>query len=381
MARWMLDPSVVYLNHGGFGGVLDVVADCQSEVRARMEANPTRFFTRDFPDLLDEQRMALGRFVGADPEGLAFVTNATAGVNTVLRSLRFERGDEILVTDHGYNACTNAARAVADAAGAVVVEAKIPFPVASSEQVVKAMTSAVTDRTRLVLVDHVTSPTALVFDVASIAEAVEGVPVLVDGAHGPGMVGFDIESLGVAFYTGNCHKWMCAPKGSAFLWVHESFRDEVEPLAISHGWNGMYPGGNRFRRLFDFTGTFDASSVLSVSTAIDAVGDLIEGGWPAVYRANHRLAVAGRRILLDAVGGDEGAPEAMVGSMASVVLPSGPEHLGARLAARHRIEIPVFGWRGARIVRLSAQLHNSEDQYRTLARAVIDLLDEEPIEP
>ena len=233
-AHWTIDPSVVFLNHGSFGAAPRVVQEAQTTLRERMERNSMKFFLRDLECLLDESRKALGAFVAATPTDLAFVPNATTGVNAVLRSRRFTADDELLTTDHEYQACKNALDFVAEREGARVVVAKIPFPLAHEDEVVAAITAKITERTRLLLVDHVTSSTGLVLPIAKIAAAASarGVDVLVDGAHAPGMVDLSLEALAphVAYYTANCHKWLCAPKGAAFLWVRKDKQNEVRPL-------------------------------------------------------------------------------------------------------------------------------------------------------
>lgn len=241
--HWVLDPEVVFLNHGSFGATPRDVLGEQARVRQELEAEPLRFFDRHYLEEIDRSRMELAVFVGADPEGLAFVVNATTGVNTVLQSLRLDAGDEILVTDHEYNACRNAVDAVAERCGAEVVVAPIPFPLTGEEDVLESILNRVTHRTRVLLVDHVTSQTGLVLPIQRLVDEVQacGVDVLVDGAHAPGMVDLDLEAIGAAYYTGNCHKWVCAPKGAAFLSVREDRRDEVRPLVISHGANAV-PG-------------------------------------------------------------------------------------------------------------------------------------------
>ena len=258
-ARWALDPGVLFLNHGSFGACPRAVLDHQAALRAQMEAEPVRFLARELDDRLDAARTALAGFLGADAADLAFVTNATGGVNAVLRSYAFAAGDELLTTDHTYNACRNALDFVAERTGARVVVVTLPFPVASPDAVVEAVLARATPRTRLALLDHVTSPTGLVLPIARLCAELgaRGVPVLVDGAHAPGMVELDLDGLGAAYYSGNCHKWLCAHKGAAFLWVRRDLQPSVRPLTISHGANRSKPGRSRFRVEFDWTGTAD----------------------------------------------------------------------------------------------------------------------------
>ncbi len=366
----MLDPQTTHLNHGSFGAVPAEVLDVQNQLRSRLEANPTRFMARELPDLIGAARERLAVFVGAEGLGLVFVANATTGVNAVLRSFPFEPVDEIVVTDHGYNSCRNVADVVAAHTGARVVEAHVPFPIAGTGDVIRSIQDVVTNRTALVMVDHVTSPTALVFPVAEIVAALGSIPVLVDGAHGPGMVPLDIDAMGAAFYTGNCHKWMCAPKGAGFLWVADRYRDVILPGTISHGWNEQWPGENRLHRLFDYTGTDDPTAWLSVPSAIDVMERAADGGWDQIMAGNHRLAVHARDLLLGSLASSSPAPAEMLGAMASVMLPAGEDDLRAVLYEDHRIEVPVFKWGDGRILRISAQVYNHLDDYERLAVAI-----------
>ncbi|HKA86702.1 MAG TPA: aminotransferase class V-fold PLP-dependent enzyme [Haliangiales bacterium] len=371
---WTLDPAVVYLNHGAFGACPAVVLDAQARWRARLEREPVLFLGRELEPLLDDARVALAAFVGAAPEDLAFVGNATAGVNAVLRSLRFEPGDEILVTDHAYNACRNVVDWVAGRTGARVVTARAPFPLAAAEELAAPVLAAATPRTRIAMLDHVASQTALVWPLAELVAALQGrgIDVLVDGAHAPGMIPLDVAALGAAYYTGNCHKWLCAPKGAGFLVARRDRHDGLVPPVVSHGLNDRRPR-SRFHLLFDWMGTQDPSPVLCVPEAIRAVADMCPGGWPEVRARNHALALAGRDVVCAAVGAPVPCPDDLLGSMASIPLPDGDSvALERRLFEAHRIEVPVFPWNGAarRIVRLSAQLYNTMDDMRALAVAL-----------
>src|SRR3989442_7514166 len=221
-----------------------------------------------------------------------------------MRSRAFAPGDELLLTDHAYNACRNTIDFVAERSGARVVTVTLPFPVASPDAVLEAVLARVTPRTRLALLDHVTSPTGLVWPIERLIAALaeRGIDVLVDGAHAPGMVPLDLSTLGATYYSGNCHKWICAPKGSAFLWVRRDRQAQVHPVTISHGANAVRAGRSRFRLEFDWTGTCDPTAWMSVPTAIDYVGSLLPGGWPAVMAKNRALALEARNLLCDVAG-------------------------------------------------------------------------------
>ena len=402
--HWALDPAITFLNHGSFGATPRAVLDAQNRWRDRMEAQPVQFLARDLPGLLAETRLALGEFVGADPDDLAFVANATGAVNAVVRSLRFEPGDELLTDDHEYNAVLNVLRYVAERDGARVVVARIPFPTPGPVAVADAILGAATERTRFAVFSHVTSPTALVFPVERLVAALadRGIETLVDGAHAPGMLHLDLDGLGAAWYTGNLHKWVCAPKGAAFLHARRDRQPGIRPNTISHGANATLDGPDvpgaaptRYRAEFDWQGTLDPTPWLAAADSIRIVGGLVEGGWPAVMTRNHELTLAARASMADALGLDVAAlpPESMLGSMVALPLPStGPlamagagsspldtDPLQQVLLDRFGIEVPIGPWPvpaaeppdpTRRLIRVSSALYNSPDDVGRLADAL-----------
>jgi isopenicillin-N epimerase len=375
---WLLDPEVTFLNHGSFGSCPQAVLDVQGDFRRRLEREPVHFVERMLEGLLDEARVSVGAFVGADPADLAFVANATTGVNTVLKSLSLNKADELLVTDHGYNACRNALDHYAERAGARVAVVRVPFPVRSDDEIVAAVLASVTPRTRLALIDHISSPTALIFPVARLVRELEarGVETLIDGAHAPGMVPLDLRTLGATYYAANFHKWCCAPKGAGMLYVRRDRQKTIRPLVISHGANSPRTDRSRFLLEFDWTGTQDMSAVLSIPYALRYLDGLVPGGLSALMPMNHALALEARRILVDRLGLEVPCPDEMVGSMAAVELPDGrgvdAESLHQMLQEKWRIEVPVFAWPAApkRLVRVSAQIYNQRAQYERLADAL-----------
>jgi isopenicillin-N epimerase len=386
---WPLDPKVVFLNHGSFGSCPLPVLEFQRGLRDRMERQPLQFLGRDLEPLLDEARAALARFVGAQPDNLVFVPNATSGVNTVLQSLKCAPGDEWIVTDHEYNACRNALEFAAARAGAKVVVAQVPFPFESTDQIMEAILSCVTPRTRLALIDHITSQTGVILPVERLVKelAARGVDTLVDGAHGPGMVPLDLEQLGAAYYTGNCHKWLCSPKASALLHVRPDRQQFIHPLSISHGLTSQRKDRSRFLIEFAWPGTTDPTACLSVPEAIRFMATLAPGGWPEIMARNHAQAVEGRRILCQALDIPTPCPEDGLGSMASVPLPDAREQgrgaqplyidpLQDELLARYNIEVPVMPWPRfpKRLLRIAAQLYNTREQWQLLAGALREML-------
>jgi isopenicillin-N epimerase len=373
---WALDPTVVYLNHGSFGACPSAVLAAQAALRLEMEREPVDFLVANLPGRLDGARQALAAFLGAATEDLVFVPNATAGVNAVLRSLVLEPQDELLLTNHTYAACRKTADYVASRTGARVVVAQLPFPARSDDELIAPVLNCASPRTRLALLDHVTSPTALILPIARLVADLRarGIETLVDGAHAPGMVPLALTELGAAYYTGNAHKWLCAPKGAAFLHVRRDRQAQLHPNVISHGFTAG------FRAEFDWTGTFDPTAWLCIPESLRYLETVLPGGWPQVMAANRALALQARTLVLQTTGLEAPCPDSMIGSMASLPLPQAaagspahgldPKGLHDWFRARG-IETWVYA-NPVPLLRISAQLYNDLDQYRQLAR----LLDE-----
>ncbi len=377
--HWQLDSGITFLNHGSFGACPIAVLAKQQEWRDRLERQPLQFLGADIEPLLDQARAELAQFVGTAPDDLVFVPNATTGVNAVLRSLTFQPGDELLTTNQEYNACRNALNFVAERSGATVVVAEIPFPLESPQQIVDAVLAKVSDRTRLALLDHVVSQTGLIFPLADLIPPLtqRGIEVLIDGAHAPGMVPLNLATLGATYYTGNCHKWLCSPKGAAFLYVQRDRQPQIRPLTISHGANAQRPERSRFWLEFDWMGTDDPTAYLSVPAAIQFMGALLPGGWPALMAHNHDLAIAGRQILCKALQIAPPCPAEMLGALAVLQLPDGDwRSLHDQLLATANIEVPIIPWTPpqGRLLRISAQLYNHISQYEYLATCLQQIL-------
>lgn len=382
---WSLDPAVTFLNHGSFGACPKAVLSAQQRLREQLENEPLRFFIREWEGLLDEARRKLAGFVGAPAEDLVFVPNATTGVNSVLRSLIFHPEDEILTTNHEYNACRNALDFIASRTGARVVVAKIPFPLKSSEQILSAVIEQVSPKTRLALLDHVTSQTGLIFPIQQLVKELQqrGVDTLVDGAHAPGMLPLNLSEIGATYYTGNCHKWLCAPKSAAFLYVRRDKQLEIRPLTISHGANSPRTDKSRFQLEFDWMGTNDPTAYMCVPEAIAFMGSLLPGGWNELRQRNHQLALQARQLLCEALNVSVPCPDEMIGSMAVVPMPEVLESrsfmsLRDELFDRFGIQVQVVPWqeKPKLLVRVSAQIYNTLEQYEYLGKALRTLLTE-----
>ena len=385
--HWSLEPSRLFLNHGSFGACPNFVIEEQRKWQDLMEREPVRFFEELMPDLLLKSREALGTFINCSPDDLAFVSNATSGVNTILRSLHFEQGDEILVPNHAYQACRNSIDFVAKRWGANVVEVAIPFPIDSPQTVVELMKSACSERTKLVMIDTVTSPTGLRMPFEALTEFFEGkgIEVLLDAAHGIGMIPLNLGELGASYVTSNCHKWLCAPKGSAFLYVREDKQSKIQPLTISHGHTFPLVDTTRFRHEFDWTGTQDISGWCSIPAVIGGMAEFVDGGWEAIMQHNHDLAIQGRNILCERLGIKPPCPDEMVACISTIQLPGNipekekmhePDPLHHILSEKYNIQVPVWSWPSpeGRYLRISAQLYNSIEQYERLADALVNEL-------
>ncbi|MEM1430450.1 MAG: aminotransferase class V-fold PLP-dependent enzyme [Pseudomonadota bacterium] len=363
---WPLEADMIFLNHGSYGAAPKVVLQAQAEWRRQLEAQPCQFINAVAPAEIRSAAGALAAFVGARAEDLVFVENTTAGLNAVLRSLTFAPGDEIVISDHIYNATRNSVRFVAEPVGATIKVAEIGMPVTGAAQILDAIVGALSDKTRLLVVDHLASITAIKFPLAQIAAAARarGVPILVDGAHAPGMLDLNVPALGVDWYVGNCHKWLCAPKGAAFLWAPSARQAGLHPTVISHDL------GKGFTAEFDKIGTRDASAWLSVPAALAFHAEI--GG--AEMRARcHRIAVAEAQALADRWGTETGAPPEMFGTMATVRLPGGlpadravSERLKAWLWAHHRAEIHIMPHSGAFWTRLSVAAYTTAEECRAV---------------
>ena len=383
--RWALDPDLCFLNHGSFGACPRVVLEEQTRLRAELERSPIQFLHRELEPRLDRAKQVLAELIGARAEDLVFVRNATTGVNAVLQSLPLDPGDELLVTDHEYGACRNALDFVAERRGATVVVAVLPMPIAGPEEVLEILLDRTTERTKLLLIDAITSPTGLVMPLADVVAAMNerGIDTLVDGAHAPGQLPLDLETLGAAYFTGNCHKWLCTPKGSALLWVRRDKQEGIRPTVLSHGaraWR-LRTDRSRFQVEFDWTGTDDPTPALCIPTAVEFLQSLDPNGLDGLRTKNRAMVLGGRSVLCEALEVEAPCPDSMIGSLAAVALPPSDEELipgilvdplQMQLYEEDRIEVPIQRWNSpeGRWLRISAQHYNHEAQYRYLADAL-----------
>ena len=372
-SEWLLDRKVAFLNHGSFGAVPRCVFVEQTRWRLRIEAEPVELLGRRAAALLEQARMPVGQWLGMAASDFGFVTNATEGINAVLQSITLRPEDELLTTTHVYHAVRQSMKHAARRAGAGYREIEIPLPVQSAGQVADLVLSGMTPATRLLVVDHITSPTAIIFPIERITAecAARGVDVLIDGAHAPGMVPLNVPATGATYYAGNLHKWACAPKGCGFLWVRPDRQSAIHPLIVSHYL------GEGFAREFGWQGTRDISGWLSVPRAIAFMSEI---GWEQIMAHNHAMAAWVQQMLCEAwdVGPISPADGTMLGSMATVALPEVLSGLTESEAAvvqqklydEHRIEAPLMRWGGRTYLRPCCQIYNLAEEYERLAVAI-----------
>lgn len=373
---FLLRRDVTFLNHGSFGACPRPVFEAYQSWQLELERQPVEFLTRRFNDLLRVAREELAAFVGAAADELVYVPNATTGLNIVARSLALQPGDEVLSTDHEYGALDRAWRFVCQRRGARYINHTLPIPVQSPDQVIEALWEGVSDRTRVVFLSHVTSPTSLILPVAEVVRRAReaGILTVIDGAHAPGQIAVDLSSLGADFYVGNCHKWMCAPKSAAFLYARREAQSLVKPLVVSWGWQSETPGPSRFIDEQEWQGTRDIAAYLAVPSAIAFQA---EHDWPSVREDCHELARWVRRAIAKLTGLDPISPDSpqWYGQMVSVPLPScDVKALQGRLYDEFAIEVPLMLWNGQPLIRVSVQGYNTSADVEALLSALSRLL-------
>jgi isopenicillin-N epimerase len=366
--HFLLDPAVVFLNHGSFGACPRPVLEVYQEWQREAERQPVAFFRRA-DALLAEARRTVGDYLHADPDDLLFVPNATTGLNTVIRSLPLRAGDEILTTDHEYGALVKTWALVCQRTGAHYRPHPLPLPTtATPGAMADALWAAVTPRTRVLFLSHITSPTAITLPVADLCRRARaaGLLTIIDGAHVPGHLPLDLTALDADVYAGNFHKWLCAPRGSAFLHVRREHQDAFDPLVVSHGWGPA----STYQQRHTWQGTRDLTAFLSVPAAIDFQR---EHDWPSVRQRCHELARQARARVADLTGLaplTPDSPDWFAQMIALRLTPFDPGTLKEHLYERYRIEAPVFRWQGHHLIRLSFQGYNTPDDLEAVTTAL-----------
>jgi isopenicillin-N epimerase len=376
---FLLRPDVTFLNHGSFGACPAPVFETYQRWQRELEAQPVEFLGRRIHGLLCEAREPLARFLGAQPDDIVYVPNATHGVNIVARSLPLGPDDEVVVTELEYGAVQRTWRYICGQRGATYRPAHVSLPVTTAEALVDEVWSAVTPRTRAIVVSHITSTTALILPVAEICRRAReaGILSVVDGAHAPGHIPLALDALGADFYAGNCHKWLCAPKGAGFLYVRPERQALLGPLVVSWGYEASQPSGSPFQDLFGWVGTDDPSAYLSVPAAIAFQQQY---DWPAVRTRAHELLRQARASIAALTGLPPLAPDSpewwVQMAALPIRLPSGqePDAFQAKLREQYQIEVPITEAGDMRFVRISIQAYNSPADVERLVRALGELL-------
>ena len=375
-SEFLLDPKVIYLNHGSFGACPRPVFDEYQRWQRELERQPMVFLARRALDLMAEARGALADFLSCQKDEVVYFPNPTTAINMVARSLKLKPGDEILTTDHEYGAMDSTWRFIGNQTGAHYLRQPIPLPVTSAETFIETFWAGVTDHTRVIFVSHITSPTALRFPVEAICRRSRqaGILCIVDGAHTPGHIPLDLTDLGADLYTGACHKWLCAPKGSAFLYARREVQDLLQPLVVSWGWESKKPSDSLFIDYHQWQGTRDLSAFLSVPAAIRYQ---LEHDWISVRQRCHQLASKVRKQINDLTGLEPICPDQpdWFVQMCAARLPEvDVESLQKHLYDDFRIEVLTRSWNDQPLIRVSFQAYNDQADADALVRALGQLL-------
>ena len=382
--NWGLDKDITFLNHGSFGATPIPILKKQRELQDQMESEPVRFMIRELEPLWDTARAITAKFLGTNAKDLVFVKNTTMGVNTVFHSLKLEKGDEVLITNHTYGACLNTIKYYSELFGYAVKVVKIPFPMKDEAEMINALESGITSKTKLLFIDHVTSASGTIFPVEKIVPVFKnkGIDVFVDGAHAPGMLDLNIDAIGADYYVGNCHKWICSPKGSAVLVVRSDKQKNVQALQISH----IYDRSKEWAKQFFWPATDDYTNYLSVPEAIKFMGNLFPGGWKELREHNKGLILHARKSISRIFETGLPVPDSMTGSIGNICIgkaelpPYGFNFIHPvqeQLYSKYKIEVPiiVFPRENPMLwVRPAAQAYNDVSQYEYLAEALKEIL-------
>lgn len=376
---FLLDSDVVFLNHGSFGATPRPVLEIYQKWQRELERQPVRFITRELPQQLADSRQVLGEYLKAASSNLVYVPNVTFGVNVVARSLSLGPGDEVLTSDHEYGACENAWRYLSQRNGFRIIQQPIGIPLASEQEILEQFWQAVTPRTRVIYLSHITSSTAMQFPVKEIcARAAEsGLISVIDGAHAPGQIDIDLAAIGADFYIGNCHKWLCAPKGSAFLYAHPDRQDLIEPLVVGWGWGDKkeITYGSDFLDYLQWLGTKDLAAYLSVPAAISFLKD---HNWSKVRDSCHSLVKEAINRIEKLTALPSLYPnESYYHQMAIAQLPHVDDIRETKNSFydKYRIEVPFIEWNDRHFIRVCVQGYNSQDDIDTLIGALKEFFD------
>ena len=370
--QFLLDDDIVFLNHGSFGACPRPVFEKYQYWQRELERQPVEFLGRRVTDLMAESRAILADYLGTQRDNLVYVTNATVGANIVARSLNLGPGDEVLTTDHEYGACDRTWRFLARKNGFNYINQPVVLPLTSVEEFLEQLWQGVTARTKIIFLSHITSPTAIIFPVMEVCRRAreQGILTFVDGAHAPGQIPLSLDKIGADYYTGNLHKWLCAPKGAGFLYALPEVQDLLEPLVVSWGWQSEAPGTSQFVDHHEWQGTRDLSAFLAVPEAIRFQQ---EHDWTRVQDNCHALAVEAEMMIR----GLTDLPSLYIddswfAQMVTVSLPVGTDILALKefLCYKYRIEVPLIEWHKSIFLRISVQGYNLSQDIAALIRAL-----------
>jgi len=374
-SQFFLDPEVTFLNHGSFGATPRPVLENYQDWQRQLEKQPVKFLVRENQEHFRAARNELASNLITSPDNLVFVPNATFGVNVIARSLDFQPGDQLLTSNHEYGACENIWAFLSQKKGLKVVQQNIPLPLPSKEEMVEIIWEGVSDKTRLIFLSQITSPTAIRLPVEEICQRAReaGILIMIDGAHAPGQLDLDLDHLGADFYTGNCHKWLMAPKGSGFLHIQPEHQDLVDPLVVSWGWgeNCPYQNDSRIQAILEWWGTKDPAAYFSTPAAIAFQQ---EHHWDQVRIKCRKLLgeVLQKIEKLTGLPSIYGKNEGSFIQVGTAEWPGewNPEKLQAWLYDTHLIEIPIIAWKGRWLIRPSVQGYNTQEDLDLLIRAL-----------
>jgi isopenicillin-N epimerase len=370
--KFMLEPDVVFLNHGSFGACPVAVFDEYQRLQARLESQPVRFLQRELPDLLAAARASLADFVGADAHEVVYVPNPTFAANTIARSLNLTPDDEVLISDHEYGACQFALQFMSEKLGFKIVKQTISLPVESNASIVDQFWGGVTNKTQLIFISQITSPTALTIPVAEICRRARERNILsmVDGAHAPGQIPVDLDELGADFYTATCHKWMCGPKGTALFFARADKQHLIEPLIVGWGWgkDKIFDLGHDFLDIHEWLGTHDPAGYLTIPFAIRYLRD--NGVLEIQKRAQELARMAVSRCDQTSHASRVHADE-FFQQMGLVEIPADTDtEFKQRLYDHHKVEVPITNWNQRKFVRISAHAYTTESHIESLVTAM-----------
>ena len=373
--QFLLDPKVIFLNHGSFGACAKPNYDNLLFWQNKLESEPVHFFEDLLEQELENSRFSLSNYINCDQNNLVYFSNPTTAINAVARSIKLKPGDEVLSTNHIYGALDRTWRYICKQTKANFIKAEIPFSISSNENFLDLFFSYINNNTKVIFISHITSMTAMIFPVKEIIKFAKknNIISIIDGAHVPGHIDLNINKLEPDIYTGACHKWMCTPKGISFLYVKKELQNIIHPLVVSWGWESDNPGKSNFLDWHQWQGTRDMSAFLTIPTAIQF---LEENNWIEIRQKCKDLVVSTRKTILDIFDIESPCPDSWLGQMASIPLPiKDPELLKKVLLEKYKIQVPVFKWENKSILRYSIQAYNTKSDLDRLIVALEDLLD------